>query len=379
MYLSTFLPLIGAFSLSFALNFPPVSGNKKPGVTPLELKLSYPDPITPSAGNRDLMISVYYPSQPSRISTLAPAYDSAYAKYLTASLGIPPGLIETVISNAYGGAKISDQVGERGEKVKEVLLFSGGYGQSREDYGATIARLVSRGYIIVSVDHPFDSNFVAYPDGHNATLVPSQPVDPIAAANSAIDIRVKDLQAVTAALREKSFVKQIPGANNKLDKPSGIFGHSFGGAAAASLMSQNKELKCGINLDGTFWGNVPVISASLSPRPFLTLASDGHNAVTDPSWALFRASGGRKARQGFFGITGSSHPAYTDFAYLYGILKKSGIPGVPDLGNTFGTIDGARMLEVEGTLLERFFERCFEGEDDPFKGLGKGLAEVVAQ
>lgn len=157
----------------------------------------------------------------------------------------------------------------------------------------------------------------------------------------------------------------------KLDKPTGILGHSFGGATAASFMARGKNIKCGVNLDGTFWGDVPSISSAISPRAFLTLASEGHNATTDPSWVAFATGGGKKANLGFLGVSGSSHAAYTDFGYLCGIAG---------CGNgLFGTIDGSRMLEVEGVVLKQFFGGCFGGDKDVFKGLGKGFGEVFAQ
>lgn len=116
-----FLPtlLLAALPLSQALNYPSLPGGRKIGVTPLELKLTYPDPINPSSGPRDLMLSIYYPSKAS--STYAPAFDSAYANYLSSTLGIPAGLIESVTSNAYKEATYNDN------NPKEVLLFSGGY------------------------------------------------------------------------------------------------------------------------------------------------------------------------------------------------------------------------------------------------------------
>jgi len=59
---------------------------------------------------------------------------------------------------------------------------------------------------------------------------------------------------------------------------TGIIGHSLGGATAATAMLARSRFIAGINLDGSFWGDV--IQKGLD-KPFLMLA---HEGKIDPTW-----------------------------------------------------------------------------------------------
>lgn len=61
----------------------------------------------------------------------------------------------------------------------------------------------------------------------------------------------------------------------------GVFGHSLGGATAAEAMLFDSRLVGGVDLDGTFFGDV--VEKGLE-RPFLIFAHDGKNLTNGPSW-----------------------------------------------------------------------------------------------
>jgi predicted dienelactone hydrolase len=46
-----------------------------------------------------------------------------------------------------------------------LVLFDPGFGESRLIYGAMARSLASHGYVVVTVDHPFDAPAVQFPDG----------------------------------------------------------------------------------------------------------------------------------------------------------------------------------------------------------------------
>ena len=58
-----------------------------------------------------------------------------------------------------------------------VLIFSPGYGGSRLLYSAQVRDLASQGFLVITVDHPYDADFVEFPDGTIITGAPSNDTD----------------------------------------------------------------------------------------------------------------------------------------------------------------------------------------------------------
>ncbi|KAG9237866.1 putative platelet-activating factor acetylhydrolase [Amylocarpus encephaloides] len=232
----------------------------------------------------------------------------------------------------------------------------------------------SNGYIVVGVDHPYDTTFISYPGNRTAvryTDLNNAPDIPAEATRLA-GIRSDDLIAVLHALsKNATFARQIPGAHGKLDVSSiGIFGHSLGGAAALDAMGKHPRVTCGANLDGAFWGDVAASARALKNRPFLVMAAEGHNSTNDES---FRSFFGNTTASGPFGgkylatTRGAVHNTFADLAYLYETAKAAGLP-VPDV-EEFGSIGGVRMLELVSMFLGEFFGRCLNGQGNILKGL----------
>lgn len=53
----------------------------------------------------------------------------------------------------------------RTHNARPLLMFSPGFGQSRFLYSAMARSLASEGYIVVTVDHPYDATVVEFTDG----------------------------------------------------------------------------------------------------------------------------------------------------------------------------------------------------------------------
>ncbi|KAH8687656.1 putative platelet-activating factor acetylhydrolase [Tricladium varicosporioides] len=211
------------------------------------------------------------------------------------------------------------------------------------------------------VDHPFDTAFVAYPDGR-AALSPNGQIETIPEAERFVDVRVRDLKGVLDALGgNKTFAKQVPGIHGVLDvKSVGVFGHSLGGAASASLMLTDPRATCGANLDGLLVG--PVVASGLPKgKEFLIVGAVGHNSSNDQSWSSFlNSTTGRKVE---LSVNGATHSSFNDFGYLYELGRKFGV--IPDLGGSpFGTIDADRMLKLLDIWLGAWFDKCLRNQND---------------
>jgi dienelactone hydrolase len=355
MHLQDLLTLASQ-ALSLNLTLPKPIGPSLVGTTSLELlDTSRLDPLAPDVRYRDLMLSIFYPIQHTRHYTLAPDFSPLYAAYLETSLGIPPGLAVTATSSAYANAYLHPDSSSQ----PRILIFSPGYGDSRQDYTATLTSLASQGYIVVGVDHPFDTSFIEYP-GNRTAISTNSTVDTPEDAARTVDIRVADLRSVLDFLgKNATFARQIPGVHGPLDVHSvGVFGHSLGGAASASAIAADSRFSCGVNFDGSFWG--AVVQSGVS-RPFFLMASAIHNQTTDDSWKWFLGnSTGEKLE---VSVGGSRHGTFSDFAYLYDEIVAGG-GSVPGVGDLFGSIGGARMLGVVGTYVGAWFNRCLEGKKE---------------
>lgn len=124
----------------------------------------------------------------------------------------------------------------------------------------------------------------------------------------------------------------------------GVFGVSYGGAVAGEFCKIDRRCKAGINSDGTQLGRH---WDTRLPVPFLMLYHDGHQGGNDyalvPPMAEYRE----------YRIRGAAHTDFTDFAYLWPILKPIGFSG---------SIDGWRMMEILNQVHLDFFDQHLKGK-----------------
>lgn len=216
-------------------------------------------------------------------------------------------------------------------------------------------RLSSTGYIVVTIDHPYDAGIVTFPD--NTTILAANITTDTQIVYD-LDVRVKDVSFVLDQLHRPSVIsKLIPGRTCGLDTSKvGIYGHSFGGATAAEDMLSDPRLIGGINMDGTFFGSV--INRGLN-KPFMIMAHEGKNLTTDATWAALwpKLKGFRRE----FMISGSTHGTYTDLAEaadLMGLRER--FP--TEVAALLGSIEGERAQQVIGAYTSRFFDFVLKGK-----------------
>src|SRR3989442_13336699 len=221
----------------------------------------------------------------------------AVARFLAASAGVKPALLETAKLNATADAAPLQRSGGR-----PVVLFSPGFGVERELYAGLVEDLASHGYVVVAIAHPHDASIVQFPDGH--VVIPRTQMD-IAAA---LAVRVADTRFVLAQLARLGRSGPFAGL---LDLGHvGMFGHSLGGATAASTMLVDPRIDAGADLDGLLFGGARV---SLLSRPFMLMSAEP-GFVADPNRAGFwsRLHGPRYAVD----IKGAQHFAFSDLVFL---------------------------------------------------------------
>lgn len=356
--------LLGLVGLCHSIFIPPyLTGPLPVGVVSYELNNTSLEP------SRDLMVSIYYPALASECKnySLAPDFSPQFDVWDDTWLTVPDGASESMIQLAYDSPPIS-------HSHYPVLFFSPGYGNSRLFYNGAVQDLASNGYIVVSMDHPNDTDYIVYPDGRTALFFEDddQPID---AFTPVLLRRASDVIFILNHLQENAH-KAIPGLHSPLNLTSvGILGHSMGGATASQAMLNDTRFIAGINLDGSVPN--PTQSAGLD-APFLMMASAGHqfpntsdpDSMSDPTWLNFynNLRGWRRLLR----VNQTMHHHYSDTVYLQEELKPDGYPA------NEGFLNGTYMYELESAYVLDFFDIWFKrGKGELLKAPTARFPEVI--
>ncbi|MCB5169081.1 lipase [Streptomyces bambusae] len=318
----------------------------------VELHLVDPTRTEPAAGPgrpRELMVTVTYPAGDTQGRPVLPWLPPGAERALKAKFG---GALDAVVLPATHSA---DGAPARCGR-HPVVLYSPGYAADRGFNTLVVEDLASHGYVVVTVDHPYDSGEVEFPDGR---VVLSRPGDPA----EAVAVRAADLRFVLDRLAElarggnpDAGRRPLPrGLSRALDlSRTGVFGHSRGGAAAAALLGGDARVRAGINLDGSVHG--PVVERGLD-RPFLLVDTAVHDGLRrDATWSALwpNLRGWRRClRLG----AGADHNAFTD---LVSVGPQLGVP----LPLQLGTVPADRAVAAVRATVRAFFDAQLRGRPD---------------
>jgi pimeloyl-ACP methyl ester carboxylesterase len=213
---------------------------------------------------------------------------------------------------------------------------------------AQVIDLASRGWVVVTFDHPHDTYVVEQPDG---TLIFSTPPDGEPDIERYFTERVVDVGVVLHNLR-----LLVPEAHRRA--PVGMFGHSLGGAAAAEALLLHPRLRAGVDLDGTPFGRV-VHEGLDEPFGIMLSTTHGQPGQVDVNLERFIANlrGPHPIRRLDIG-----HNGFTDFV----VLNPQAMLVDPALGAQLEAIfaigvgsvaEGTAALAAQRRFLARFMGR----------------------
>jgi hypothetical protein len=249
-----------------------------------------------------LMISVFYPVSRKYHTTPAPYMPPETAlfedNYLSEFYGLasPNGTFGKVALQLVDDAHLTNK--DACEEEHPLVLFMPGESTTRLFYNQIASTIASKGYIVVTIDAPYDVDVVQYTDGSfafiNFTLWDSPDQDTaLAIANLAIETRMGDvsfvLDSLSNATLAHSLIPNLP--------PSGLntthtamFGHSLGGATAYSILEVEERILGGLDMDGSLFGPGVFGSPNGTSKPFMLMGHAGHNLTSDDpfpisSWA----------------------------------------------------------------------------------------------
>jgi pimeloyl-ACP methyl ester carboxylesterase len=165
------------------------------------------------------------------------------------------------------------------------VLYSPGFEFGLSDTNTfMIHDLVSHGYVVAAVDHPYVSLAVRLDGGRIARFGDERHVVAMPEDASAPDdiygfpVVVDDLRFTLDVLAQLRLRDPRFAGSFSLDQV-GAFGHSYGGAAAAELARSDPRVRAAIDYDGRFHGDVLRDGVS---APLLLVAVPGRITSAEP-------------------------------------------------------------------------------------------------
>ncbi len=359
-------------------SLPEPSGPYKVGTEMVYVQTGQDEVITEDpSDNRDMMIKLWYPSETDVSSLQAEKYipDASRAGFAL-KYGLPAGALnylDRVETYAFKDIPAADG-------SFPVLIFSHGYGSKAHGYYALLSEIASRGYVIVNMNHTYESLGATLPDGSERyfdydyqakisaeTMTVIQPLidafkndtsfekrHPIVrkASLEYFEGRVQDRWAedMIAALDLLETWNSEGPLKGRLDLDKiGVFGHSVGGGAAGNLALKDKRIKAAANLDGIQWGEKIDTTYAI---PYLYVSADWPEEHEDINSHVYL----QKSTDYFYEtkLLKSGHPNFMDIPFMIPVKSLAGT----------GEIDPYLGTEIITELLSSFFDRHLKGQPD---------------
>jgi dienelactone hydrolase len=329
-------------------SLPEPTGACPVGTTSLCLKdVSRPDPWAAGVSARELMVSLWYPAMPSdgrRAQYMTPA-ESELLLASRSLTSVPQNALSTVLTNA-----VSDATPAGRQRSLPLVVLSPGFTMPRSTLTALAEDLASHGYVVAGIDHTYESDATAFPDGRVTTCrareAPRSGRGEKVVAGRAADVSFV-LDELTGAQRT------WPGAGLIDPSRMAMAGHSAGGAATIAAMLADSRISAGIDMDGATHAQIPDDGLS---RPFLFLGKQsnytpgsgggipgkpGPASTWERDWKLL--TGWKR----WLLVAGAIHASFTDLALLadqIGIDIDAGLPG-------------SRSLDITRAYVRAFFDQ----------------------
>lgn len=281
-----------------------------------------------------------------------------------------------VESHSYRRAWLPD-----GKERLPLLLFSHGYAIGTESQNTVqMEELASHGFVVASIDHPYETGAIVMPNGkvilanppfavsmdsatvakYAATLARVQQAKDTASMRESLGAVYAQMAPLsTAIVRWTDDTRFVLNQLSAMSAPQagadtlfpgrlessrvGVFGMSFGGATAASFCIDDARCIVGINMDGLDFG-----SGATQPmrRPFIWMSSQGNVNVH----RLFYERA--ESPVSLIKVAGAEHLDYTDLAYF--------APKLAVRAKMLGGIETGRMQAIMNAVIVPYFRQALQ-------------------
>ncbi|MFF3069600.1 alpha/beta hydrolase family protein [Kitasatospora sp. NPDC057936] len=306
-----------------------------------------PDPWVPSAGPRQLMVSMYYPA---KAGTGGPApYMTPEAARMLLDAKLPGNTIPTEAITATRTWAESDARPAPGRYP--LILLSPGFTMPRTSLTSLAEDLSSRGYVVALIDHTYENTGTTFPDGQTLPCVMCGQLKTPEAWAGLDRSRAKDASFV---LDQLTAHPHPAWRYSRMIDPDriGMAGHSAGGAATVPALLTDDRIQAGVDLDGSM--DVTVPASGIGGKPFMMIGHPLPDGEEDTSWTESwpNLDGWKR----WLTVAGTNHPSFTDFPLFLDAL------GLPDTGRT---IPARRALSLTREYVAAFFDLQLKGVDQP--------------
>lgn len=377
-----FLAALGGGATAWAFpmfTLPAPTGPHRIGTTSLVLVDSARgEDFTPdSTDRRRLLVRLWYPAD-SVAGKPAPFLTPLQARAVSGYLSLPSFALShlaNIASHSYPDAPL------KAGMPWPTLVFSHGYGAGYESQNTLqMEELASHGYVVVSINHPYESAVADLGTGTPVRFSPPRASNDSVAQARSVEL-AKSLQTDEDTIRLKETVASVNGLSPEVDTTIvrwtqdtrfvvdrlgwlggasgrasavqfdnhldnvrlGVFGMSLGGATALSFCIEDIRCAAGINLDGITHG-AAVDSAVSAPFFFATNGEVRHmhdvfyQRAKGPKWLMT--------------VSHTKHVNFTDLSVISPVLARLGF---------VGTIPPDRMRAIMNTTVRAFFDEHIKG------------------
>jgi predicted dienelactone hydrolase len=329
---------------------------------------------------REVTVKVWYPSETIEEEKTSPYLNDEQIKILAANQD--DDLSEEDITNLVKSTQtnsVADAPIAKTQSDYPVLIFSPGFGGIPEYNTSLAEQLASQGYVVASINHPYDANATVFSDGRTAQTSPKfdNPDEQVfeQAIDESLDIRAADARFVLDKLEslDNSDSQGIFTQNLDLERV-GILGHSLGGATAAEVLSQDSRFDAGLNMDGT----LHQASENSLNQPFMLINREDSGLSVDPSRQTIYNN---LQNDGYsINIKGTEHLSFTDLTLFPNLNDSIGVgdPKNSDSTNTTEPIDPNRGAEITSNYTAAFFDKYLNNQESPLlNGASPDYPEVT--
>jgi len=229
-----------------------------------------------------------------------------------------------------------------------VLIFSPGFGAMYSEYQSFFENIVSRGYVVAAINHPYTSAITVSPDGRMAVTRDFRNLEELEERHRVL---VDDIEFLAAGI--ETLLQQKLGLALNVNE-IGFFGHSIGGSAAVEACLEWPQCKAAINMDGSLRGQNYTRPID---KPIFLMLGQNHTLEIDSTLELAWRN---MTRNGFMmHLGGAEHMAFTDLKLILSQI----VPPVylENLNDMFGTIDGQRAVQIAREYIIAFFDVFLKG------------------
>lgn len=335
---------------------------------------SRPEKLAGDGRRRELMVQVWYPAGRTTSSAAASWIENwnVVEDALARRLRWPRFLLH------YAGLARTHAVPDvplaEGPGPFPVILYSHGWTGFRTASLPQVEALASRGYVVVTIDHPYAALVTCFPDGRvvmNDSSYLGMDIDEEllrSRGRSLIDMYAEDVIFVLNELDRG--VRGAFGARfaGRLDlERVGVLGHSMGGAAAVCAAQRDDRIRAGVGLDAWVWPMTAEQLATSLSQPFLFMSSErwsrSVNEVRVRDLYLQAASECYRVV-----VRGILHRDFTIQPLLSPVLPLLGLSG---------SVPAHRLLDIIEDYVVAFFEQHLEQKETPLLEIAASYPEVV--